>query len=132
MADAVASQTLFDSNAAEGKAVLKFTNLSDGTGESAVKKVDIDTLNGAPTRCKIERIQFATVGMAVRLLWDATADVTIIDLPADAAGEFDFREFGGLRNNAGSGITGDIMLTTTGHSSGDAYTVILHLRKAAA
>jgi len=38
-------------------------------------------------------------------------------------------EFTGLKNNAGTGVTGDIMLTTVGHSSGDAYTVILKMTK---
>ena len=41
MADAVTSQTLVDG---PKKAVLKFTNISDGTGESAVKKVDVSAL----------------------------------------------------------------------------------------
>ena len=41
MADAVTSQTIQDG---ERKAVLKFTNASDGTGESAVKKVDVSAL----------------------------------------------------------------------------------------
>ena len=38
MADAVTSQTIQDG---EKTAILKFTNVSDGTGESAVKKVDV-------------------------------------------------------------------------------------------
>ena len=37
--------------------------------------------------------------------------------------------FGGIPNNAGSGITGDIDLTTVGHSSGDTYSIILVLNK---
>ena len=41
MADAVTSQTIQDS---ERKAVLKYTNVSDGTGESAVVKVDVSAL----------------------------------------------------------------------------------------
>ena len=41
MADAVTSQTIQDG---ARKAVLKFTNASDGTGESAVKKVDVSAL----------------------------------------------------------------------------------------
>ena len=42
MADAVTSQTLFDG---DKHVVMKFTNISDGTGESAVKKVDVSALN---------------------------------------------------------------------------------------
>ena len=42
MADTVTSQTIQDG---ERKAVLKFTNISDGTGESAVTKVDVSALD---------------------------------------------------------------------------------------
>ena len=42
MADAVTSQTIIDT---DKRAVIKLTNISDGTGESSVKKVDVSTLN---------------------------------------------------------------------------------------
>ena len=42
MADAVASQTLFDN---ERVAIMKFTDISDGTGENKVLKVDVSALN---------------------------------------------------------------------------------------
>ena len=50
MADAVTSQTIQDG---ERVAVMRFTNVSDGTGESAVKKVDVSALNSiaAGTAC---------------------------------------------------------------------------------
>ena len=39
MADAVTSQTILDDG---GKnLIMKFTNISDGTGESAVAKIDV-------------------------------------------------------------------------------------------
>ena len=44
MADLVTSQKLIDT---ETKTVFKFTNVSDGTGESDVKKIDLSTLNWA-------------------------------------------------------------------------------------
>ena len=44
MADAVTSQTLLDT---EKKSIFKFTNISDGTGESDVKKIDVSTLTWA-------------------------------------------------------------------------------------
>ena len=44
MADAVTSQTLIDG---QNKAVIKFTNVSDGSGESAVKKVDVSALSNS-------------------------------------------------------------------------------------
>lgn len=124
MADAVSSQTLIDN---ERNVVMKFTNTSDGTGESAVTKVDVSALNGAPSTVRINKIHYSVAGMVVRLLWDATADVTIVDLQGD--GILDCTGFGGLRNNAGSGVTGDIQLTTIGHSSGDSYSLILEMQK---
>jgi len=44
MADAVTSQTLVDT---EKKAIFKFTNISDGSGEANVKKIDVSTLTWA-------------------------------------------------------------------------------------
>lgn len=124
MADAVTSQTLYDG---ERTAVLKFTNISDGTGESAVLKVDASTLSGAPTDLKIERIWYAVAGMVVNVLWDATTDVTALVLQGD--GFMDLSCFGGLDNNSGSGKTGDIRFTTVGHTSGDSYSIIMELKK---
>lgn len=124
MADAVSSQTIIDG---PRNTVMKFTNTSDGTGESAVLKVDVSTLVGAPSLIKIKRIRYSVAGMVARLLWDATADVTIVDLQGD--GILDCECFGGLINNAGAGVTGDILLTTVGHSSGDSYTIILEMVK---
>ena len=126
MADTVTSQTLFDGT---DKAVLKFTNVSDGTGEAAVKKVDVSALVDAPTRVKINKIWYATYGMGVHLLWDATADVLAFAIGADAVGFVDFSSFGGIVNNAGEGITGDLMFTTIGHTAGDVYTIILEVSK---
>ena len=131
MADAVTSQTLIDG---ERTAVLKFTNISDGTGESAVKKVDVSALSASGnkqtcTGCSIEKIWYITNGMKVKILFDATSDVLALELPDTDSGYFDYSSFGGIANNAGSGKTGDIMFTTVGHTSADSYTIILQVRK---
>lgn len=126
MADAVTSQTLVDG---DRNVVIKLTNISDGTGESAVLKVDVSALNGAPSRVRLEKIIYSTAGMGVDLLWDATADVLAWHLPADTTDTIDFCEIGGIQNNAGTGITGDLLLTTVGHTAGDRYTIVLHMRK---
>ena len=131
MADAVASQTIQDG---ERTAVLRFTNVSDGTGESAVKKVDVsalakNSLGQTCTEVHIQRIYWATVGMSVKLDFDATSNVLAIGLPADSTGDEYYDRFSGVPNNAGSGKTGDIDFTTVGHSSGDTYNIILVLIK---
>lgn len=124
MPDNVSSQTILDGSR---NVVMKFTNTSDGTGEAAVTKVDVSALSGAPSKVTIEKIHYSVAGMVVRLLWDATSDVTIVDLQGD--GCLDCTGFGGLPNNAGAGVTGDIQLTTVGHTSGDSYTLILEMKK---
>jgi len=131
MADTVASQTLSDG---PKFTVLKLTNISDGTGESAVTKVDVSALqpsaDGDPcTGVAIERIWWQCIGMKVQILWDASTDLFCIELGENQSGDHDYTKFGGLTNNAGSGKTGDVKFTTVGHTSADTYTVILYLRK---
>jgi len=126
MADAVTSQTLADG---ARNAVMKFTNISDGTGESAVTKVDVSALSGAPASVRINKMTVATFGMGVDILWDATADVLAFHVPADTVEEYDFSAFGGITNNAGSGKTGDIQFTTVGATAGDRYSIILEMVK---
>jgi hypothetical protein len=126
MADAVTSKKIMDN---DYNYIVQLTNLSDGTGESAVVKVDVSALSPVPTEVTLEKVHFSTVGMAVRLLWDASADVLAWEIPAEATGMLDFSAFGGLMNDSGSGKTGDVQLTTIGHTSGDTYNLVLECRK---
>jgi hypothetical protein len=131
MADAVTSTTLMDSDRV---AIIQLTSTSDGTGEAAVKKIDVSALSDsstgqACTGVRLARIVYSTFGMSVKLLWDATTDTICWDLNADYTTDEDFTDFGGIRNTAGSGKTGDIMLTTTGHTNGDSYVIVLTLYK---
>ena len=130
MADAVTSQTLQDG---DKSVVMKFTNISDGSGEAAVKKVDVSALqaqSGSGAECtgvSIQQIWYECNGMSVDLLWDASTDVIAWTL--SGYGFFDFRSCGPIINNSGSGKTGDIMFTTTGHASGDRYAIVLKMGK---
>ena len=81
MADAVTSQTIIDG---ERNCVMKFTNVSDGTGESAVAKVDVSALaaNAAGVSCsevRVMRISHAIVGMSVQVFLDASSNVLLMD-----------------------------------------------------
>ena len=131
MADAVTTQTIIDG---PQTAVMKFTNVSDGTGESAVTKVDVSALSASAdgdtcTGVVIERLWWQCIGMKVQILFDASSDQFCIELGENQSGNHDYTIFGGLTNNAGSGKTGDINFTTVGHSSADTYTIILYMRK---
>lgn len=122
MADSVSTVSLFSG---QKRAAFVFNNLSDGTGEAAVTKVDISALPGAPSKVKITRISGNTVGMAVRVLFDHTTDDTVLILQ----GEFcmDFTPYGGLQDPASAGGTGDILFTTVGHTSGDSYSIMMEV-----
>ena len=131
MADAVATQTVFDG---DRLAIQKFTNISDGTGESKVLKVDVSTLlpnnyGIACDRVTITKIHAATTGMSVEIFWDADTDVLCQTIAPDSDYSFDFEKFGGLPNNAGTGVTGDVLFSTVGASSGDLYTITLEMVK---
>jgi len=130
MADTVATQILFQGDKV---LVMKFTDASDGTGETAVKKVDVTTLatyqGKACTAVQIDKVYALTHGMQVRLLWEATANGTIMTIPQNVMQTMDFDQFGGLDNNTTTGKTGNILFTTLDASSGDTYTIILVMRK---
>ena len=131
MADAVTSQTLMDG---ERMAIMKFTNISDGTGETGVIKIDVSTLspNSFGLACngvKINRIWSAVHGMEVRILWDATTDVLAWQATSNGPYLMDFSSFGGISNNAGTGKTGDIAFTTHDPNAGDSYTIVIECIK---
>ena len=129
MADAVTSLTIFDG---ERIAVMKFTNISDGTGETAVTKVDVSALNPssfskACDGVTIEKVHYTIGGMAVSVLWDATTDVPALVL-APGQSTFDFTKIQ-LPNDAGTGKNGDVLFSTISASAGDTYTIILEMVK---
>lgn len=84
-----------------------------------------------PLTCTINRIQYSSNSLlgVVNLEFDATTDVSAFGLPGNANAEaFDFTKFGGLHNSAGTGITGDINLTTTGLVTGDVVSLVIDVR----
>jgi len=131
MADSVTSQTLLDG---ERLAIMKFTNISDGTGETAVTKVNVSTLTAsnsgkACTGVTVTKITSACHGMEVRMYWDASTDVPFFLSTVNTNYENDFSNFGGITNNSGTGKNGNIVFSTSDASSGDTYTVVLEMVK---
>ena len=129
MADTVDSLVVFSGTK---RYVVRLTNISDGTGESAVTKVDRSALigpgGGVPTYLIVEKIEYACDGMQVRLHWNDATDDEIAVLAG--SGFFDWTDSGGIKHPQvpGAADEGDIVLTTNAHTAGDAYTVTLHLR----
>jgi len=131
MADAVATQILFDG---DREAIMKFTNLSDGTGETKVAKVIPGNLNAsyagkACTGVTITKIYAMTHGMEVAVYWDATTDVLVTIIPQNTNYVSDYEKIGGLWDNSGTGKTGQVLFSTLDTTLGDSYTIILEMVK---
>lgn len=141
MADTVTSQWLYPpnwdgnppNNGGVKRIIKRFTCVSDGTGESNVLKIDISelrtTLGRPAVRTVIEKIVYAQTGFTdIKLTWDRNPAVTICVLLL-RNGIMDFKPGGGLVDPGEEGDgTGDILLTSTGADSGDAYDITITLR----
>lgn len=104
------------------------TCISDGTGESAVAKIDKSTLTNSvglePAAIHIMSIRWAIQGFTyVKLLWDHTTDDVAMILSGN--GYDDFSEGGGLRDPQTVGTTGDLLLTSVGAVSGATYDITI-------
>lgn len=111
--------------------IASFTNVSDGTGESAVLKIDKSTLTAAksgiePLALDIEYIWFSVDNMRVTLLWDHASDSTAIALCG--TGEYKADCLVPLRDPKLSDSTGDLLITTAGAATGDQYFVLVKCR----
>ena len=137
MADAVTSQTILDNGGRD--LVMKFTNISDGTGESNVVKIDVSALTSSAitgqscNRVVLQRIWFSNVGMGWKLYWNADSNMFICQAPKDWTDTWDFTDSSqtlpGISNNAGTGVDGDLLLTTNDHTSGDTYSIVIWATK---
>lgn len=139
MADVVTTQVLKDH--ARGYAV-KFTNFSDGVGESNVVKIDASSLTAAngdgSERLTITKLFWsigsgtsATMSPRITLKWfGAAANTTIVTLTG--SGFWDLTNAGQapLINNA-TNPNGDILLSTEGFTANAAYTLIVEGHKTA-
>ena len=129
MVDTVTSEYLYSGLR---RKILHLTNISDGTGESAVIKADISALTfnfgQVPTYSCVDLIDYNIQGMSsVRLYWDHTTDDEIAILPV-GQGTIDWNALGGKTDPKTAGGTGDILLTTNGQVSGGTYDITIYFR----
>lgn len=104
----------------------QFNNISDGTGESGVIKIDKSALQNAvgteSSQLRVRRVEWYCQGMDVDIYWDHSTDVHIIT--CSNSGYINYSEYGGLKDT-GTGGTGDIIFTTRNHTSGDSYVILI-------
>ena len=139
MADVVTSQTIVDTIGV--KTVMKFTNISDGSGETLVTKMDASALNfmtedAERVLAKLDWSVNTTNGKSgVELLWagsgTSAANATIGFFSGRGFHDY-FTAGNSIPNNAtltaNTSPAGDILLSTKGFVSGDNYTIILEIR----
>jgi len=116
--------------------ILHLTNISDGTGESLVEKVDISKLPiagglmGPTVRTVIEWIEYDVYGMDVTLYWRRSTDMVIARLPGGASPQSG--KIRGPMTDPGTGDgtdeTGNILLSTSNAASGDSYDIRMCIR----
>jgi|TARA_B110001454_G_scaffold87778_1_gene84105 hypothetical protein len=130
MADTVTTQTITDTSGI--KYVVKLTNLSDGTGETLVNKVDASTttfMTEDGTR-KLSKIWYSintnNNKSGIELIWDGVTDSTAVLLSGQ--GYWDLRVTGNEIPNNATTPTGDVLLSTKNFVSGDNYTIIVEFR----
>lgn len=130
MADTVNTQILANGPV---NLIVKFTNFSDGTGESAVTKLDATSVsNGykgvAPgVYLKLKRIQYDVRNMGLNILWDATADEVMLAIGQSSE---DIKFNPPLRVPVGLvGATGSVNFTTLGAMPNSTYSVVMHFLK---
>ena len=139
MADVVISQTIVDTSGT--KTVMKFTNISDGSGETLVTKMDASELtfmteDANRTLAKIYWAINTTNGKSgVEISWAGSgtskADATIGFFSGTGFHDY-FIAGNSIPNNAtltaNTSPAGDILFSTKGFVAGDNYTIILEVR----
>ena len=139
MADVVTTQTLVDTVGV--KTVVKMTNISDGSGETLVTKMDASALNFMSEDAErvISKIYWSvntTNGKSgVELLWagsgTSSANATIGFFSGRGFHDY-FKDGNSIPNNstltANTSPAGDILFSTKGFVAGDNYTIILEIR----
>lgn len=128
MADTVDTQVLEDTRY---NRKIRITNLSDGTGESAVIKIDKSTLTDLkglePYRLDVVSLKWSIQGFAyVALYWDHTTDDEIAVL--SGSGERDYFGDGNLRDPRSAGGTGDILVTAPAGATTGSYDITIEVR----
>ena len=130
MADVVTTQVLSDTSGV--KYVAKLTNLSDGSGESLVTKVDASgtTFMSEDGNRKISKLYWSintsNSKSAVELIWDGATNATAVLLSGQ--GFWDLRTDGNEITNNATTPTGDVLLSTKNFAVGDNYTILAVFR----
>jgi len=144
MPNIIREQRIIDNNK---RALIKYVFISDGTAESNTRLVDASTLSGAMNvnnqimvsnthprtnyRTTIRKIYGQTKANGFFTLnWQGDSNSQIVTI-ADGSVDYNFEIIGdnAVVQNPETNPTGDILLTSYNNKAGDAFTLIIDLRK---
>lgn len=130
MANVVTTQILEDG---ARNAIVKITGTLDTANLTNQLVVDCTTLTQggtaqAPVQVRVDHLDYSISDpLELQLMWDGTPAVPM--LPLAGRGRMSFWNFGGLQNNATTGKTGNITLSTTGWTGTQIFSLVLELVK---
>jgi len=124
------------------KATTILTTMSNGdaisgsvSGANTRTVANSGAFTGLVWNVLVTKIMWITNGLQVAIEWDgSSAEKYIAELSGNGSWSMPGNEWPGIPINAtgdGSEVLGDIQFTTTGHASGDSYTIIMELKKQA-
>jgi hypothetical protein len=126
MADVTSIQIIVDN---ERNLVVKLCGVLDTANVAKTTFVDVSALNApVPVEVSLQSVVWAISGaLSINLYWNATSDQLFLTM-ADS-GQMCFEQFGGLTNNAGAGVNGDVEYETVGFTNPSTFSVVLTFKK---
>ena len=119
--------TAIDASSTSGDAVSGGVSGNNTRTYSSIAELDYNLL--------VTKIMWITNGLTVDIQWDGSdTETTIAELSGNGSWSMPGNEWPGIGVNAtgdSGNVLGDIQFTTTGHGSGDSYTIIMECKKQA-
>ena len=120
--------TAIDASSTSGDAVSGGVSGNNTRTYSSIAELDYNLL--------VTKIMWITNGLTVDIQWDGSdTETTIAELSGNGSWSMPGNEWPGIGVNAtgdSGNVLGDIQFSTTGHASGDSYTIIMECKKQAA
>ena len=119
--------TAIDASSSSGDAVSGGVSGNNTRTYSSIAELDYNLL--------VTKIMWITNGLTVDIMWDGSdTETTIAELSGNGSWSMPGNEWPGIGVNAtgdSGNVLRDIQFTTTGHGSGDSYTIIMECKKQA-
>lgn len=100
---------------------------SDGSQETNLVVYDNSAFVNNTGLGNVMKVTASGASCQVLLSWDQTTDFKVLAINPAYSEHICFKSIGGIRNPAGTGATGDLLLSTLGLSTGNEVTIIIEI-----